>query len=235
MELDKSKRDNFLRKDFRRNLDPQAPQKTIKNEDKKIPTPFKSENFIGEEDIEYFEEFDEDINNLGDDNKSPYLSRQDYEKSLNKEIRSEDNVSNDTSKDLAYQGIVDDNIAELHEKYNLRPRNKSLPTIPTKKIFPRGEADEAAPKVADKQTAKIHTANMQPVKPNLVGTPAAKTQFPVGKIKSAPQRKDENKGMEAPNIESEKALGNFSLKNEINKIKIPIPLVKLAKNPIYRK
>jgi hypothetical protein len=28
---------------------------------------------------------------------------------------------------------------------------------------------------------------------------------------------------------------NFNLENEINKIKIPIPLVKLAKNPIYRK
>jgi hypothetical protein len=41
--------------------------------------------------------------------------------------------------------------------------------------------------------------------------------------------------METPNIESDKALGNFSLKNEINKIKIPIPLVELAKNPIYRK
>jgi hypothetical protein len=87
MELEKSKRDNFPRKDFRRNPDPQAPQKTIKNEDQKIPTPFKSEKFIGEEDLEDFEEFDEDINNLGDDNESPYLSRQDYEKSLNKEIR----------------------------------------------------------------------------------------------------------------------------------------------------
>jgi hypothetical protein len=27
---------------------------------------------------------------------------------------------------------------------------------------------------------------------------------------------------------------NFNLENEINKIKIPIPLVKLAKNPMYR-
>ena len=41
--------------------------------------------------------------------------------------------------------------------------------------------------------------------------------------------------MEAPNIESDKALGNFNMENEINKIKIPIPLVELAKNPIYRK
>jgi hypothetical protein len=57
----------------------------------------------------------------------------------------------------------------------------------------------------------------------------------VSETKSAPQRKAEKKGMEAPNIESDKALGNFSLENEINKIKIPIPLVELAKNPIYRK
>jgi hypothetical protein len=235
MELDKSKRDNFPRKDFRRNPDPEAPHKTIKNEDQKIPTPFKSENFIGEEDLEDFEEFDEVINSLGDNNKSPYLSRQDYEKSLNKEIRSEDNVSNDTSKDLAYEGIMDDIIAELHEKYNLRPRNKSLPTIPTKNILPRGETDEAAPKVADKQTAKTHTTYMQPVKPKSVGTPATKTQVPMGEIKYAPQRKAEKKGMEAPNIESEKSLGIFSLKNEINKIKMPILLFKLAKNPIYRK
>jgi hypothetical protein len=88
MELDKSKRDHFLRKDFTRNPNPQAPHKTIKNEDQKIPTPFKSEKFIREEYLEDFEELDEDINNLGDDSKSPYLSRKDYKKSLNKEIRS---------------------------------------------------------------------------------------------------------------------------------------------------
>jgi hypothetical protein len=116
MELDKSKRDHFPRKDFRRNLDPQAPQKTIKNEDKKIPTPFNSENFIREEDLEDFEELDEDINNLGDDSKSPYLSRQDYEKSLNKENSLEDDVNNDTFEYLTYQGITDDIMAELHQK-----------------------------------------------------------------------------------------------------------------------
>jgi hypothetical protein len=235
MELEKLKRDNFPKKDFRRNPDPQAPQKTIKNEDQKIPTPFKSEKFIGEEDLEDFEEFDEDINNLGNDSKSPYLSKQDYERSLNKEIRSEDDVSNDTFEDLAYQGIVDDIIAELHENYNLRPRNKNLPIAPTKKILPRGETGEVTPKVADKQTAKTQTADTQPVKSNSVGTPAMKTQVPVSETKSTPQRKAEKKGIEAPNIESEKALGNFSLENEINKIKIPIPLVELAKNPIYRK
>jgi hypothetical protein len=103
---------------------------------------------------------------------------------------------------------------------------------PTKKILPRGETDEAAPKVAEKQTAKKHIVDMQPIKSKSVGTPTMKTQVPVSETKSAPQRKDENKGMEAPNIESDKALGNFSLENEINKIKIHIPLVELDKNPI---
>ena len=136
---------------------------------------------------------------------------------------------------MAYQGITDDIIAELHEKYNLRPRNKSLPTSPTKKILPRGETDEAAPKVAEKQTAKTQTADTQPVKSKSVGTPVVKTKVLVSETKSAPQRKDEKKGMEAPSIESDKALGNFNLENEINKIKIPIPLFELDKNPIYRK
>jgi hypothetical protein len=136
---------------------------------------------------------------------------------------------------LTYQGIADDIIAELHQKYNLRPRNKSLPTAPMKRILPRGEADEAAPKTAEKQTVKTNTADTQPVRPKSVGTPAVKTQVPGSETKSTPQKKAEKKGMEAQNIESDKAMGNFSLENEINKIKIPIPLVELAKNPIYRK
>jgi hypothetical protein len=62
-----------------------------------------------------------------------------------------------------------------------------------------------------------------------------KTQAHVNENKSTSQRKAEKKGMEAPNIENDKALGNFNLENKINKIKIPIPLVELAKNPIYKK
>jgi hypothetical protein len=150
MELEKSKRDNFPRKDFRRNPETQGPQKIIKNEDKKIQTPFKSENYIGEEDLGDFEEIDEDISNLSDDNKSPYLSRQDYEASLNKENTSEEQVSNNMTDDFTYQNIADDIIAELQGKYNLRPRNKNLPNVPTKNIFPRNETDEVTPKVADK-------------------------------------------------------------------------------------
>jgi hypothetical protein len=59
-----------------------------------------------------------------------------------------------------------------------------------------------------------------------------KTQAPKNENKVTSQQKTKKKGMEALNIENDKALGNFNLENEINKIKIPIPLVELAKNPI---
>jgi hypothetical protein len=41
--------------------------------------------------------------------------------------------------------------------------------------------------------------------------------------------------IEAQNIENDKIVGNFNLENEINKIKIPIPLVELEKNPTTEK
>ena len=67
MELDQSKNDQFPRKYFRRNHNPQMSQRQIKNEDQKIQAPFKNGNFIGGEDLRNFEELEEDMNNLGDD------------------------------------------------------------------------------------------------------------------------------------------------------------------------
>jgi hypothetical protein len=46
------------------------------------------------------------------------------------------------------------------------------------------------------------------------------------------QKKNE---IEIPTREAEKTTGSFNLENKINKIKIPVPLVELAKNPTYRK
>jgi ribonuclease HI len=234
MELEKTKRDNFPRKDFRKNPEPQGPYKTMKNEDQKIQAPFKSENYIGEEDLGDFEELDEDISNLGDDNRSPYLSRQDYEASLIKESKSEDKVNNNVTDDCTYQSIADDIIADLQGKYNLRPRNKNLPNVQTKKGLLRNDTDEVNPKVADKQSAKRNTID-NPVQLEPVGTTPVNTQAPIKENKVTSQRKTEKKGMEASNIENDKAQGNFNLENEISKIKIPIPLVELAKNPVYRK
>jgi hypothetical protein len=130
---------------------------------KKFRTPFKSENYIGEEDLGDFEEINEDISNLGDDNKSPYLPRQDYEASLSKESTSEEHVSRNMTDDFTYQDIADDIIGELQGKYNLRPRNKSLPNVQIKKSLPRSETDEVTPKVADKQSVKRNIVDTQPV------------------------------------------------------------------------
>ena len=67
MELDQSKNDQFPRKDFRRNPNPQIQQRQIKNEEKNIQAPFKNENFIRGDGMQEFEELEEDVNNLGDD------------------------------------------------------------------------------------------------------------------------------------------------------------------------
>jgi hypothetical protein len=72
---------------------------------------------------------------------------------------------------------------------------------------------------------KKHTVDTQPVQSEPIETLVVKTQAPVNENKSTSQRKFENKGMEAPNIENDKALGNFNLENEINKIKFLFPLL----------
>jgi ribonuclease HI len=107
-----------------------------------------------------------------------------------------------------------------------------------KKILPRGETDEAVPKDVEKQTVKTKTADTQPTKAKPTETSVINTrkmEDPVAETKTSQKNKTEKKGIEAQTTEFDKTTGNFSLENEINKIKIPIPLVELAKNPIYRK
>jgi hypothetical protein len=64
---------------------------------------------------------------------------------------------------------------------------------------------------------------------------APKINTPVTETKALQPRKAEKKGLETQTVETDKTIGSFNLENEINKIKIPIPLVELAKNLIYRK
>jgi len=139
MELYQSKADQFTRKYFKRNPNPQIQQKQIKNEDQKIQAPFKNENFIGGDDMQEFEELEEDMNNLGDNCQQPHLMRQDYERSLKAEHRSNNDDGINTTEYYAYQGIVDNIMVELQQKYNLRPRSKNIATAQPKKILPRGE------------------------------------------------------------------------------------------------
>jgi len=53
--------------------------------------------------------------------------------------------------------------------------------------------------------------------------------------KEVQTNKSERNNLEVSTKETDKVSGAFSFENEINKIKIPIPLVELAKNPVYRK
>ena len=96
MELDQSKMDQFTRKYFRRNPNPQAQQRQIKNEDQKIHTPFKNKIFIGGDDMRNFEELEEEMNNLSDNDQEPHLMRQDYERFLGAEYLFNDGSINIT-------------------------------------------------------------------------------------------------------------------------------------------
>jgi hypothetical protein len=53
------------------------------------------------------------MNNLGDDCQEPYLTRQDYERSLNKKYWSNNNDSINITEDSAYQGITNNIMVEL--------------------------------------------------------------------------------------------------------------------------
>jgi hypothetical protein len=102
MELEQDKNEHYPRKEFRKNPNPQNHQKQIKNEDQNIQTPFKSEKFVGGQDLEDFKELEEDMNNLGDDCLQPYIKKHDYEKSLTTEYGIESSKNGSVSEDFTY-------------------------------------------------------------------------------------------------------------------------------------
>ena len=83
MELDQAKANSFNKRDFRRNPNPQNQQRQIKNEDQKIQAPLKNENFIGANDLQDFGYSEDEVTGFGDECSQPFLTREDYEKSLN--------------------------------------------------------------------------------------------------------------------------------------------------------
>jgi hypothetical protein len=101
-----------------------------------------------------FEELEEDMNNLRNDDQEPHLTRQYYERYLGAEYLFNDGSINIT-EDYAYQGIVDNIMVELQQKYNLRPRYKNVITAQPKKILMRVKMSEAAQSSAQTQTAKM--------------------------------------------------------------------------------
>jgi hypothetical protein len=191
MEIYQAKTNQFTRKDFRRNPNPQIKQRTVKNEDQKIQGPFKNKNFIGGGDMENFEELEEDMNDLSDDDQEPHLKRQYYERYLIAEYRSNNKDGISITKDCAYQGITDNIMTKLQQKYNLMPRNKNTTTAQPKRILSSGEADEAAPKATERQTAKTKAVDSQSIETKEAEIPIANTrsvEIPTAKTQNVKEK-----------------------------------------------
>jgi hypothetical protein len=126
----------------------------------------------------------------------------------------------------AYQGIIESIMVEIQHKYNLMPREKSTTSAPPKEILLRNKANEA---VVTKQTIEKHAAQTkQAVEKQVAQAKRVET-------KATQTKKEENIETQTSTRQCEKTTRGFSLENEINKIKIPMPLVELAKNLIYKK
>jgi hypothetical protein len=115
-------------------------------------------------------------------------------------------------------------MAELQHKYNLRPRETSTTGAPLKKILLRNKTNEAvvAKQTVEKQVPKLNK--------QLKAAQAKRVE-----TKETQTKKTKNIETQASTRECEKTVGGFSLENKINKIKIPMPLVELAKNLVYKK
>ena len=85
--------------------------------------------------MQYYEELEEDLNNLSDDNLEPHLMQKDYDKLLDLEylFNNDENINN--PRDSTYKGIADSIMVELQHKYDLRPRGKNFYKCSTEKDF----------------------------------------------------------------------------------------------------
>jgi hypothetical protein len=140
MEMEKSKPDPYVRNpnQFRRNLNtnPQFQQRPLKNEDQKIQAPFKTENLIQGDEVQEYDELDEEMNLLSDDDSEPHLTQQDYELSLGSgQLFDEENINNFDEPTSQYKVLTDSILVELHNKYDLRPRDKIVATNQPKKVL----------------------------------------------------------------------------------------------------
>jgi len=243
MELEQAKIDSYPKKYFKRNPNPPDQQRQIKKEDQKIQAPLKNENFIGANDFQDYNDLDNDVTNFGDDCSQPYLTREDYKKSLNTPEPSNESEEGDHTESYEPQSETEIMMADFQPKYNLRSRNKPTSTTQPKRILQRGQSykspsDETP--LPNKKTRRVSTqepevekveAQTQETEPVNEATSSTKTM----NDKAFQTNRLERKNSEVTTREIDKVSGGFSFENELNKIKIPIPLVELAKNPVYHK
>jgi hypothetical protein len=133
--------------------------------------------------------------------------------------------------------------ADFQPKYNLRSKNKPTSTDQPKRILQRGQSQEPHVEETLLPRNKVKIAKTQESEVKKVETQTKETE-PVDKVTSSTKimsdkeihtNKLERKSSEVLTKEKDKVNTSFNFENELNKIKISIPLVELAKNPTYRK
>jgi hypothetical protein len=218
MELEQAKADSFPKKDFKRNPNPPNQQRQIKNEDQKIQAPLKNENFIGANDFQDFGDSDNDVANFGDDCTQPYLTREDYEKSLNTQQPSNKGEEGDHTDLCESQPETEMIMAEFQPKYNLRSKSKPTSTTQPKKILQRGQAYEPPSEETLLPNNKTKTVSAQESEVEKVETQAQGTE-PVNKVTSSTRtmsdkvvqtKKSERKESEVSTKETDRVSGAFS-------------------------
>jgi hypothetical protein len=184
MEMEKSKPDPYVRNQFRRNPNPQIQQRKIKNEDQKIQAPFKTENLIQGDEVQDYDELDEDLNNLSDDDLEPHLTKQDYEKSLDLEslFNEDENINN--LGDSTYKGLTDSIMVKIQHKYDLRPREKNSINTPPKNILSRNKENEAAVAKPSNEMQVSRAKKLKQSKYRLRSQKIQKLKFRPGKLKN---------------------------------------------------
>jgi hypothetical protein len=187
---------------------PQLMRRKRINEEQPIHPPLKTNNdnnFIEEVVDESYDEYTEEIQLLQDDNYAIHLTQNDYEESLNPKKQMPRNQTNkEALSSVHYIIFVDALQAEMHKKYDLKPRQKEV----VADIQPQAKkVGLKLPKDKAKEVIDIPKVDevLEPVK-----------------------KEKETK-------ELEELVSSFNFECEFSKIKIPVPLVELAKNPSYHK
>jgi hypothetical protein len=243
MELVQAKADSSNKKDFRRNPNPQNQQRQIKNEDQKIQAPLKNKIFIGESDLQDFGDSEDEVACFGDECSQPFLTREDYEKSLNTPQLSSEEEEGDHTDLCVSQPEIEIIADDVQPRYNLRSKNKPTSTNQPKRILQRGQPHEPPleetllpsnnVKITKTQESEKKKAETQTKETGPIDKVTSSTKITSDKVIQT--NKSEEKILKVLTKETDKANTSYNFENKLNKIKIPIPLVELAKNPTYRK
>jgi hypothetical protein len=192
------------------------------NDDQRIKVPLQNvvmdeENGKGQEDGEG------DIHCVGDETGTSYLTQGDYEQSL---------MTGQAEDDLLGDGIF---TAGDKNRYNLRSKSKvaqedasASPIETTVPVKQKGHSSEDQPAKTSKEKA---TAS-----PKKVAAPVSQ------QVPEIQPLTEQQKDQEAPSSQvkssdktADKAPYSFNFEAELQKIKIPIPLVELMKNDMFKR